>query len=76
MGNNRCPSQNDERPLFCSLSGTVILVAIVYTYRVDIVSLKLQVLVYDILPLEKGAGKRCLECKSPSLSFVFNYIHQ
>ena len=35
MGNNRCPSENDERLLFCSLSGTVILVAIVYTYRVD-----------------------------------------
>ena len=24
--------------------------------------LKLQALVYDILPLEEGAGKRCLEC--------------
>ena len=23
---------------------------------------KLQALVYDVLPLEEGAGKRCLEC--------------
>ena len=27
-------------------------------------SLKLQALVYDILPLEEGAGKRCSECGS------------
>ena len=32
----------------------------------DIVHIKLQALVYDILPstLEEGAGKRCSECES------------
>ena len=29
---------------------------------VDMVHTKLQALVYDILPLEEGAEKRCLEC--------------
>ena len=37
-----------------------------FIYEPVTVSLKLQALVYDILPLEEGAGKRCSECESLS----------
>ena len=30
---------------------------------INMVSIKLQALVYDIFPLEEGAGKRCSECE-------------
>ena len=36
-----------------------------------IVRTKLQALVYDILPLEEGPGKRCSECEAAPRIFVF-----
>ena len=33
---------------------------------------KLQALVYDILPLEKGAGKRCSECEPVYAPMIFD----
>ena len=35
---------------------------------------KLQALVYDILPLEEGAGKRCLECERDPVCTRFQHI--
>ena len=38
------------------------------SYLSDTKGSKLQTLVYDILPLEEGAGKRCTECEKVVLT--------
>jgi len=42
------------------------------SYLSDTKGSKLQTLVYDILPLEEGAGKRCTECEKVVLTTSFS----